>query len=250
VKKMSDKIALSKAMLVIVLMVVITVAGGVSAGITLVVGSQGAQGPKGATGATGPIGETGATGATGETGATGPAGPSGSTGATGATGPQGSAGVTGAKGDTGATGATGPQGPQGPAGAALIKYNQTLTGNVPYENKFNLGNVTLTASANGIVQVTFSSAIVATNDSCHMWFNSNATSTFYGGTGAWAGGPVNGATSSGYNFYTLYAQSTYNVTAGNTYYFNAQIQRQYNPNQSSAYCNIDTGSITATFYPT
>jgi hypothetical protein len=233
-------------MVVIILAVLVT--GGVSAGITAM--SVGSQTTKGDTGATGPQGPSGPQGPKGDTGASGATGPAGATGGAGATGSAGATGTTGATGATGSTGATGATGPQGPAGAALIKYNSTLSFTISYANKLNLGNVTLTAPANGIVQVIFTSAILTRNDTCRMWLNSNATVAGLEGTGAWAGGAVNGPTSSENTYYSLTAQGIYNVTAGNTYYFNAQIQRQYNFNELTAYCSIDTGRLTAVFYPT
>jgi len=73
--------------------VAILVAGGVSAGVTMM--SVGPQGPKGDTGAAGATGVTGAQGLKGEIGA------------------RGATGATGTQGVTGATGLTGPQGPAG-----------------------------------------------------------------------------------------------------------------------------------------
>ena len=89
-----EKIALSKTMLVILLVVAIGASGAVSAGVTmqLVAGPQGLEGPPGEQGPTGATGATGPAGATGPPGATGPSGATGSTGATGAQGvpgPQG-----------------------------------------------------------------------------------------------------------------------------------------------------------------
>jgi hypothetical protein len=153
VREITEKIALSKSLLVILLVVAIAVSGVVSAGVTMQLAEpQELQGPKGDTGPAGPAGPQGEQGPQGPQGA---AGAAGSTGATGATGSQGTAGVNGAtwrngtgvpssslgsngdfylnlansdvynkisgswmwvaniQGATGATGATGPQGPQG-----------------------------------------------------------------------------------------------------------------------------------------
>jgi predicted secreted protein len=87
------KIAIAKGTLIVVIIVAVLVAGGVSAGVTMI--TAGPQGP------------SGDTGDTGATGAAGPQGPKGDTGARGATG---ATGTTGATGSTGATGATGPAG--------------------------------------------------------------------------------------------------------------------------------------------
>jgi hypothetical protein len=84
------KIAIAKGTIVVLIIAVVLVAGGVSAGVTMMsvgpMGPKGDTGDKGATGATGsqgPKGDTGERGATGTTGATGPIG------ATGPTGPAG-----------------------------------------------------------------------------------------------------------------------------------------------------------------
>jgi hypothetical protein len=84
------KIAIAKGTLIVVIIVAVLVAGGVSAGVTMI--TAGPQGPNGDTGDTGAAG------------AAGPQGPKGDTGARGATG------ATGTTGATGATGATGPAG--------------------------------------------------------------------------------------------------------------------------------------------
>jgi hypothetical protein len=87
------KITIAKGTIVVFIVVAVLVAGGVSAGITMMsVGPQGLKGDKGdtgATGATGPQGPKGDNGAKGTTGATGANGATGATGSTGATGPAG-----------------------------------------------------------------------------------------------------------------------------------------------------------------
>jgi hypothetical protein len=94
VREITEKIALSKSLLVILLVVAIAVSGVVSAGVTMQLAEpQELQGPKGDTGPAGPAGPQGEQGPQGPQGA---AGAAGSTGATGATGPQGTAGVNGA----------------------------------------------------------------------------------------------------------------------------------------------------------
>ena len=90
------KIAIAKGTIVVLILVVVLVAGGVSAGVSLMsVGPQGLKGDKGDTGANG---------------ATGLQGPKGDSGARGAAGAAGSSGATGATGATGAMGASGPAG--------------------------------------------------------------------------------------------------------------------------------------------
>ena len=84
------KIAIAKGTIVVLILVAVLIAGGVSAGITMMsVGPQGLKGDKG---------DTGATGATGPQG---PKGDNGAKGATGANGATGAAGVTGAVGPAG-----------------------------------------------------------------------------------------------------------------------------------------------------
>ncbi len=84
------KIAIAKGTIVVMIVIAVLVAGGISAGVTMM--------------SVGPLGPKGDTGDAGVTGATGPQGSKGDTGATGATG------ATGVTGATGATGATGPAG--------------------------------------------------------------------------------------------------------------------------------------------
>jgi predicted secreted protein len=85
------KIAIAKGTLIVVIIVAVLVAGGVSAGVTMM--SEGQQGPKGDKGDTGATGVTGSQGPKGDPGATGATGPKGTTGATGAIGATGPAGL-------------------------------------------------------------------------------------------------------------------------------------------------------------
>jgi hypothetical protein len=88
------KIVIAKGTLVVLVVVVILVAGGVSAGVSMMaVGPPGLKGDKGDTGATGDAGAQGPKGDAGDRGATGAAGPTGAAGATGATGATGPAGL-------------------------------------------------------------------------------------------------------------------------------------------------------------
>jgi hypothetical protein len=126
------KLAIGKNILLVIVIITILIAGGVSAGVSVL--SSGPAGPKGdkgetgsvgatgTTGQAGPKGDKGATGQAGATGATGPAGPRGDTGATG------SAGATGAPGPAGASGATGAIGPQGIQGLQGVQGEQGLKG--------------------------------------------------------------------------------------------------------------------------
>jgi hypothetical protein len=157
-------------MLVIVLIVVITVSGGVSAGVTMIVGPQGPQGDKG---------DTGATGVTGATGPQGPKGDTGSTGATGATGATGSAGATGA------TGATGPQGTRGyglpqtgnisvPAFDFITSYNQ----NASYSWNNGLTNYN-DATLICIAPLQLPHGATITNATIYFYDNDDGTFFFY-----------------------------------------------------------------------
>jgi hypothetical protein len=87
------KIAIAKGTLVVLIVVVIMVAGGVSAGVTMM--TAGPQGPKGDRGDTGVTGATGTQGPKGDTGERGPTGATGSAGAAGATGVTGAIGPAG-----------------------------------------------------------------------------------------------------------------------------------------------------------
>ena len=87
------KIAIAKGTIVVLIVIAVLVAGGVSAGVTMM--TAGPQGPKGDKGDTGATGATGAQGPKGDTGARGAAGATGATGGTGATGATGATGPTG-----------------------------------------------------------------------------------------------------------------------------------------------------------
>ncbi len=85
-----QKIALSKGVLAVLLIISIGATALVSAGVTMQLVAVPVEEvrPQGDTGAAGPQGPQG------ETGATGPAGPAGARGATGPAGPQGPSGTT------------------------------------------------------------------------------------------------------------------------------------------------------------
>jgi hypothetical protein len=93
-EKFVAKIAVAKGTIVVLIVIAVLVAGGVSAGVTMMsVGPLGPKGDKGDTGAAGTIGPQGPKGDTGVKGATGAAGATGATGATGSTGSTGPAGL-------------------------------------------------------------------------------------------------------------------------------------------------------------
>ena len=212
-----SKIAIAKGTLLIVIIVAVLVAGGVSAGISIMTVGQ-----------TGLKGDKGDTGATGATGAQGPKGDTGATGATGATGP------AGANGATGATGAQGIQGIQGPPGITTVNSTSILSVDAT-NNPTQIGDVTITAPANGVVIVTLNVGYVQMyyNNTCGLYLGTSPTSPLwnnldicYRGTNSY--GPTDERVS-----FDMTAQGTYAVTSGNKYTFYATALR-YNTNDNSA----------------
>jgi hypothetical protein len=112
----------------------------------------------------------------------------------------------------------------------------------------NLGNVSITAPANGTVMVTLTAYLYIRNDTGAMWLTSNATG--YSGYTVAGPGNYNGATANENTVYSLMTQGVYSVTAGNKYYFNAQAWKNYNPNNLQSYGLIYSVYITAIFYAT
>lgn len=230
--KMSDKIVVSKMMMVIMLVAVIVIAGGVSAGITIVTGTQGPKGDKG---------DTGDAGATGATGATGPAGLTGATGPKGDTGAQG---IQGPKGDTGATG------PQGIPGSGFLYYNQSyaypgsieLTGNIK-----NVCNVTFTAPSNGTVHLIANAFGRCNGNYSGFSFGLGRTLNY---DYVVANGPLDtylsGSTDSAIYFNPT-IQGFYNVAGGQTYTFYVLAHSFSAPTSPTTIHSI---SVSATFYPT
>ena len=210
-----EKIALSKSMLVILLVVAIGLSGIVSAGVTmqLVAGPQGVQGPEGPQG---PKGDTGATGSAGATGATGSAGSTGS---------------------TGATGATGPQGIQGPPGITTVNSSSVLFVDATI-NPTPITNVTITAPANGVVIVTLNVGYVQMwyNNSCGLYLGTSPTSPNWNNLDiAYQGTNKTGPTDE-YAYFDMTAQAAYPVTSGNKYTFYATAIRYIGvPNDSPMY---------------
>jgi hypothetical protein len=236
-----EKIALSKSMLAILLIAAIGLSGVVSAGVTmqLVAGPQGVQGPEGPQG---PKGDTGATGATGAIGSAGATGATGATGAQGAQGAQGTAGATGATGPTGATGATGaagPQGIQGPPGITTVNSSSILSVYADYSESqpTPIGNVTITAPANGVVIVTLNVGYVDMyyNNSCGLYLGTSPTSPGWNNLDiCYHGTRTNGPTDERV-YFDMTAQAAYPVTSGNKYTFYATALRYYGPDNSPMY---------------
>ena len=255
-----SKLSIAKGTLIVVIIVAVLVAGGVSAGIMVMsacsqglkgdtgatgaTGATGPQGPKGDAGAIGPTGpagiagSVGPTGVTGAMGATGPAGPTGATGITGATG------ATGAKGDTGATGAIGPQGPPG-----VTVINSTYVGGPTYLPSWtapkSVGNVTITAPVNGKVQVTLSGwAWMHDNDSCTLGIgltpdNYRARYTIEGGEDTNTGNNI--------LWSSLTVQLIYDMTAGSKQTFYVTPVKNFGGSLPMYICDV---TMTAIFYAT
>ena len=235
-------ISLTMGKLIAGIVIAIVAASAVSAGVSMLIpGPQGPEGPEGQQGATGPQGPQGETGDTGPAGATGPAGPAGATGA------------TGAKGDKGDTGDTGPQGPQGeqgiqgPPGVTAVNSSSLAEVILDYYPSLGLGNVTLTAPANGAVHVMLTATAMVNNDSATMWLYANAT-----GYNGWTqeGPAVNSALASDMFYCSLTTQGVYTVTEGNTYYFEARAWRQSNPSDDQCFVYLYDIFMTAVFYAT
>jgi hypothetical protein len=212
-----EKIALSKTMLVILLIVAIGASGTVSAVVTmqLVAGPQGLQGSKGGKG---------------DTGDTGPQGPQGATGATGATG---SAGATGA---AGATGLTGPQGIQGPPGITTVNSSSILFVDATV-NPTPITNVTITAPANGVVIVTLNVGYVEMyyNNSCGLYLGTSPTSPNWNNLDICYHGTTTSGPTNEWVFFDMTAQAAYPVTSGNKYTFYATALRYLGPDDSIMY---------------
>jgi hypothetical protein len=223
---------MGKFIAVIVIAILASSAIAVGASTMLAAGPQGPEGPQGDTGPTGPAGPQG------EQGETGATGPRGDTGPTGSTGP---------KGDTGDTGPQGEQGIQGPPGVTAVNSSSLTGGLLDYSPSMDLGDVMLTAPANGTVQVILTARAYARNDSASMWLTSNA-SGYSGFTRE--GQEVNSALASDYIYCSLTTQGVYTVTEGNTYYFEARAWRQNNVNDDQCYVYLSYIRITAVFYAT
>ena len=212
-----EKMALSKATLFMLILTVV-VAGVVSA----VVSTQ-LTGPKVEKG------DKGDTGATGATGATGPQGPVGATGATGATGPQGPVGATGA------------QGIQGPQGINIV--NSTKIDNAALDINSNdsleipIGNVTITAPANGVVIVTLNVGYVDMyyNNSCALYLGTSPTSPGWNDLDICIRGTRTPGSTDERVYFDMTAQASYDVLAGNKYTFYATATRYYGYDNSIMY---------------
>jgi len=234
-------ITMGKLIAGIVIAILAASAISVGASMMLAAGPEGPEGPQGDTGPQGPAGPQGPQGETGDTGPRGAAGPAGPTGPTGATG------ATGATGPEGPQGIQGEQGIQGPPGVTAVNSSSLTSVVLDYYPSMDLGNVTLTAPANGTVQVILTAQASARNDSATMWLTSNAT----GYNGRTQEGPyVNGALAGEYFYCSLTTQGVYTVTEGNTYYFEARAWRQNNVNDDQCYVYLSYIRITAVFYAT
>lgn len=242
-------------------------------GATGAIGATGLTGPRGeigATGPTGPIGPTGATGATGATGVKGDPGATGTNGATWLTGtgaPPTSLGVnndfyfdtssgdvynkaSGAwvkvsniRGATGLTGVKGDTGQQGRPGATVTNYtNIGYVGMLSYAGS-NIGNVAITAPANGSIHITLTGyAQMFKNNSCLFGIGSNPGLTNLDVTYA---GTSTAGTTSEQTMYSLMSQAVVPVTEGNTYVFYASGYKW--DFDDSAAMTLNSVKITAVF---
>jgi len=210
-------LGISTIMFVAGLVIAILVASAISAVVSIQF-ITGPKGPQGEKGDTGPQGDTGATGATG---ATGPAGASGATGATGATGPQGLQGI------------------QGPPGITTVNSSSILSvyANYSESQPTPIGNVTITAPANGVVIVTLNVGYVDMyyNNSCGLYLGTSPTSPGWNNLDiCYHGTRTNGPTVERV-YFDMTAQAAYPVTSGNKYTFYATALRYYGPDNSPMY---------------
>ena len=209
-------------------------------------GTTGLTGPRGEIGATGPTGPTGLAGATGSTGVKGDTGAMGTNGATWYTGtgaPPSSLGVnndfyidstssdvynkvsnvwikvTNIRGATGPTGVKGDTGQQGRPGATVTNYtNIGYVGTLNYAGN-NIGNVAITAPANGSIHITLTGYVqMFKNNSCLVGIGSNPGLTDLDAT--YVGTSTPGSTSE-QTMYSLMSQAVVPVTEGKTYVFYA-----------------------------
>jgi len=218
-----EKIAISKAILAILLIISIGASAVVSAGVTmqLVAAPVGDVGPKGDTGATG------------ATGATGPAGPTGPTGTTGA---------------TGATGATGPQGIQGPPGVTLFRYNQSSSGSNIEGSTVKYVFITLTAPAKGVVHLIANGNFEINGNNTLLQFGLGNSTAVTNIRNVYVGMVDNAATSR-FSEWSATAQATVNVTSGTTYQFYALAYR-WSGSTSTDPVYVYYLDLTAAFYAT
>jgi len=247
--------------------------------------SLGATGPAGATGETGPAGAAGPAGPKGDAGAAGSAGATGPAGPQGVAGVAGTAGAAGVNGTswrngTGAPapslgvngdyyldtansnvytkisgtwtnianikGATGPAGPQGPPGVTVVNYtNIGSVSNLTYYPGMTLGNVTITAPANGVVHLILTGIVYMYNNNTVALGIGTApltTNLDYAYAGIWTGGSGTEQIR-----YSLTSQAIYNVVEGNKYTFHATAYRY----KSDSYTiHLENVKLTAVFYAT
>lgn len=251
-----SKIVITKGTLLLVILVAALISGVTATSISMVViDSQSLQLTTGATGAIGPRGEIGPTGPTGPIGPTGATGPIGLKGDTGATGTNGATWLTGTgapppslgvnndfyfdtsssdvynkasdvwikvsnlRGATGSTGAKGDTGQQGRPGATVTNYT-----NIGYVDMLNfagnnIGNVAITAPANGSIHITLTGYVqMFKNNSCLLGIGSNPGLTDL--DVVCVGTSTAGSTSE-QTMYSLMSQAVVPVTEGNTYVFYA-----------------------------
>ena len=228
-----QKIAISKTIIAIILVLAIVVSGIVSAVVStqLEISPQGPKGDKGDTGATGATGATGPQGATGATGAAG---------ATGATGPQGL---------VGATGAPGSQGIQGPPGTTTVNSSSILYIDATV-NPTPITNVTITAPANGVVVVSLNIGYIQmyNNNSAGLYLGTSQTSPNWNNLDISYHGTTTAGPTNEWAYFDMTAQAAYPVTSGSKTTFYATALRYYGNDNSIMY--LGSIRLIATFLAT
>jgi hypothetical protein len=214
-------LGISTIMFVAGLVIAILVASAISTVVSMqfIAGPQGPQGEKGDSGPQGEQGPQGETGATGATGATGPAGATGATGAQGSQGVQGSPGITTVN------------------SSSILSVSQA-TYEPPYIGT-PIGNVTITAPANGVVIVTLNVGYVDMyyNNSCGLYLGTSPTSPGWNNLDICTHGSRTPGPTDERVYFDMTAQAAYPVTSGNKYTFYATALRYYGPDNAPMYLN-------------
>jgi hypothetical protein len=244
-------------------------------------GATGPAGPAGATGATGPAGATGATGPAGANGAawlSGSGAPDsglgndgdyyldtatsdvynkssgtwtfatnikGETGESGQQGPQGEQGIQGMQGEKGDTGATGEMGPPGTTVIEYATFDDVGDGVELSSTIQTLGQVTLTAPAEGIVIINLKAYAKTYGDSTAAVLGIGTTAGAFPNLDLEVAGTSSG-TSTVETFRAMSCQAAVPVTEGSSYTFYAIGYQSYNAHS----VKIFHGSMVAVYYVT
>jgi hypothetical protein len=163
-------------------------------------------------------------------------------------GPQGSQGEQGSEGPKGDTGDAGPQGPEGPAGIGVIRYNDTYAKTefgALTTTRTNLANVTLTAPADGFVQLTLTALARTGGDDTAVVIGLGTTINSTDLYATYAG--VTEGTGTLYTLWPITAQAVVPVTEGDSYTFFATGYKSPVSDVQSVY--LWYISLIAAFYP-